>query len=245
MSTIRRIEHETTASKIESITIAESPLRSSSFSDYGEGFTTLNFENKNIAELNQYPSESLWNTAGGQFNPSCPLEAEVDTIYGTTVIHGTTVIQFKNDYRHKDSHLRLLFLKPYPKTTVLANNSTLLIEMLSEIDNLLKNEYDWDEIDYRKPTPEDIDRAKLVLTEFVFIMNYGEYSLQKPHISNSEDGGAKIEWHSDKRSLYLRIDRLESIATKIQDEPDGTTTVDTKSFRQQDYLSLWKWISNE
>ena len=241
MSTIRRIEHETTASKIEPMTIAESPLRNSPF--YYDH--TFNFENENIAELNQYPSESLWNTAGGQLNPSYPLEAEVDTTYGIPPIYGTLVIQFKNDYRHKDSHLRLLFLKPYPKTTVLANNSTLLIEMLSEIDNLLKNEYDWDEIDYRKPTPEDIDRAKLVLTEFIFIMNYGEYSFQKPHISNSEDGGAKIEWHSDKRSLYLRIDRLKSIATKIQDEPDGTTTVDTKPFQQQDYLSLWKWISNE
>lgn len=234
MPTTSRIEHGTTASKIELMTIAESPLQSPPFSDYGEGFTMFNFENKNIAAPNPYPSESLWNTVGGQFNPSSALEAEVDTTYRTSVIQW-----------HTDSDLMLLFLKPHPKTTLLANNSILLREMLSEIDNLLKNEYDWDEIDYRKPSPEDIDCAKLVLIEFVFIMNYGEYSLQKPHISNSEDGGGKIEWHSDKRSLYLRIDCLKSIATKIQDEPDGTTTVDTKPFRQQDYLSLWKWISNE
>ena len=123
------------------------------------------------------------------------------------------------------------------------NNHILLEEMLSEIDDLLKNEYDWDEIDYIKPTPEDINYAKSVLTDFVFTIGYEGYLLKKPYISNSEDGGAKIEWHSDKRSLYLRINRLESVITQIWDGPD-ITNVGDKPFLQQDYLSLWKWISN-
>ncbi len=123
------------------------------------------------------------------------------------------------------------------------NNHILLEQMLSEIDDLLKNEYDWDEIDYIKPTPEDINYAKSVLTDFVFTIGYEGYLLKKPYISNSEDGGAKIEWHSDKRSLYLRINRLESVITQIWDGPD-ITNVGDKPFLQQDYLSLWKWISN-
>ena len=124
------------------------------------------------------------------------------------------------------------------------NNHILLEEMLSEIDDLLKNEYDWDEIDYIKPTPEDINYAKSVLTEFVTTIGYEGYSLTKPYISNSEDGGAKIEWHLDKRSLYLRIGSLESVATMIEDKPDGTTTIDDKPFLQKSYLSLWEWIIN-
>ena len=151
-------------------------------------------------------------------------------------------------YRYDDKTFlvkRLLGRRQY-NPSIITENSILLVEMLSEIDSLLKNEYDWDEIDYRKPTLKDISHAKSILTEFVFVttIGYEGYSLTKPYISNSEDGGAKIEWHLDKRSLYLRIGSLESVATMIEDKPDGTTTIDDKPFLQKSYLSLWEWIIN-
>lgn len=144
----------------------------------------------------------------------------------------------------EDFNLELPYPKPYPDSAVLDSNSTLLREMLSEIDVLLTNEYDWDEIDYRKPTVEDINFAKDTLIKFVTVIGGEGCLLTKPYISNSEDGGAKIEWHSDnsKRSLYLRITCHESVATKIWDESDETNIAD-ESFSQENYLSLWKWIS--
>ena len=123
-------------------------------------------------------------------------------------------------------------------------DENMMSTILSEIDDILKNEYDWDEIDYRKPTLKDISQAKSILTEFVTTISYEGYSLIKPYISNSENGGAKIEWHLDKRSLYLRIGSLESIATMIEDKSDGTT-IDDKPFLQKSYLSLWEWVINE
>ena len=124
------------------------------------------------------------------------------------------------------------------------NNHILLEQMLSEIDDLLKNEYDWDEIDYRKPTPEDINRSKDVLTEFVSIIDSEGYSLEKPYISNFEEGGATIEWDTDERSLHLEITQHNSVITKMWDEPDRAV-IDTKLLLKEDYLLLWKWIINE
>ena len=136
--------------------------------------------------------------------------------------------EFNYHYEHKDTNSRLMLgFKQYRRAEASINNHILLGEMLSEIDSLLKNEYDWDEIDYRKPTFEDISRAKSVLIDFVFTISYDGYSLKKPYISNSEDGGAKFEWHLDERSLYIRIDRLKSVVTQMRDESDKTI-IDTK-----------------
>jgi len=190
---------------------------------------TLNFGDEDTGNTQQPPFGSLSHTEKRQRSQP--------------VISNTLGITYRiTPSPYKDPNFSVLVIKPDRRT--IPDNSILLQEMLSEIDDLLKNEYDWDDIDYRKPTPEDISRAKFVLIDFVFTMSYEGYLLKKPYISNSEDGGAKIEWHSDKRSLYLRIDRRKSIAAKIQDEPDRTT-VHTNPFLQQDYLSLWKWIINE
>ena len=170
-----------------------------------------------------------WTKAGMRFDqPTAPRIEVGDT--DSTPIFGLG----------EDFNLEL----PYPDSAVLDSNSTLLREMLSEIDALLTNEYDWDEIDYRKPTLEDINFAKDTLIKFVTVIGWERCLLTKPYISNSEDGGAKIEWHSDnnKRSLYLRITCHESVATKIWDESDETN-IDNEPFLQENYLSLWKWIS--
>ena len=169
-----------------------------------------------------------------QFNQPTALAIEVDNTDSTSIIEW-----------NEDFDLALWSFKSYPNYRLIRDNSTLLVEMLSEIDSLLENEYDWDEIDYRKSTHEDINYAKIILTEFVNVISYGGKVLTKPYISNSEDGGAKIEWHSGERSLYLRINCFESIATTMEDNPDGTTTILDKPFSPQSYLSLWKWIINE
>lgn len=125
-----------------------------------------------------------------------------------------------------------------------AKNDILLQEMLSEIESLLDNEYDWDEIDYKKPTAEDINRAKSVLIDFVSTINSEGYSVKKPYISNSENGGANIEWDTDERSLYMEITQHDSVITKIWDEPDRSV-IDTELLQKENYLPLWKWIINE
>lgn len=153
--------------------------------------------------------------------------------------------EFNYHYEHKDTNSKLFFgFRQYGRVEVSVNNYILLDRMLSEVEVLLKNEYSWDEIDYRKPTTKDISRAKTFLMSFVFTIGSAGYIVKKPHISNSEDGGAKFEWHLGERSLYLRIDRLKSVVTKIWDESDRTI-VDTKPLLQQNYLSLWKWIIND
>ena len=116
--------------------------------------------------------------------------------------------------------------------------------MLSEIDNLLKNEYDWDEIDYIKPTPEDINYAKSVLTDFVFTISYEGYTLKKPYISNFEEGGASIKWKIGDRTLYLEIGQNVSIFSKVWRESGKPHTIDRPLFKK-DYLLLWKWVINE
>lgn len=141
-------------------------------------------------------------------------------------------------------HLGILPSEPHIKPEVLKANSTLLIEMLSEIDSLLENEYNWDEIDYKNPTLEDMKSAKITLTKFVNVITYSGHLLTEPDIFNSEDGGATIEWHSNNRSLYLRMDSSKSVATQIEDQSNGTTIVDIP-FEQKSYLSLWKWLINE
>ena len=123
------------------------------------------------------------------------------------------------------------------------NNYILLEEMLSEIDSLLKNEYDWDEIDYGKPTLEDISRAKSVLIDFVFTINEG-YLLKKPYISNFEEGGASIKWKIGDRTLYLEIAQNDSVVSKVWRE-SGKTLAKERPLLKKDYLRLWKWIINE
>lgn len=146
---------------------------------------------------------------------------------------------------HEPSHLENLPPEPHIKSEVLEGNSTLLTEMLSKIDSLLENKYDWDDIDYKHPTLEDMKSAKVTLTKFVKVITYSGHSLTEPDIFNSEDGGATIEWHLDNRSLYLRLDCSKSVATKIEDEDSETTTIVDMPFEQKSYLPLWKWIINE
>ena len=129
---------------------------------------------------------------------------------------------------------------------ILDNNSLLLREIISKIDNLLLNEYDWEYMDYEKPSIEHINFAKDTIIKFFKVVGcYGEQLLNEPYISNSENGGAKIEWHLGERSLYLRIDCIDQIATKIHDKLDGTTIIEDEPFVEQSYLSLWKWVNNE
>ena len=124
-------------------------------------------------------------------------------------------------------------------------NDVILQGMMSEIDSLLENDYDWEKIDYIKPTLEDINHAKSILTDFVTTIDYEGCSLKKPYISNSEQGGVKIEWHLDKRSLYIRISRLKLVATMIEDKSDDRTTIDDKLFLKKSYLPLWQWLISE
>lgn len=222
MRTIHTTEHEIIVSGMEVMNVLNPSTQI---------FEPFDFENENIVEFNQHLFKNSWTKVGRRFNQPTAW-VKIDSTYSIPIIEWG-----------EDFNLELPYLKPYPNSTVLDNNSTLLREMLSEIDGLLTNEYDWDEIDYRKPTLEDINFAKDTLIKFVKVIGCCEgYLLTKPYISNSEDGGAKIEWHSDKRSLYLRIARHESVATKIWDESDETN-IDNEPFLQENYLSLWKWIS--
>lgn len=123
----------------------------------------------------------------------------------------------------------------------IAKNRILLQEMLSEIASLLDNEYDWDEIDYQKPTPEDIKRSKDVLTEFVSIIDSEGYSLKRPHISNFEEGGASIKWKIGERTLYLEITQNESGFSKVWRESGKRLGIERPLFKR-DYLRLWKWV---
>ena len=121
---------------------------------------------------------------------------------------------------------------------------TLLQQILSEIDNPLKNEYDWDEIGYRKPTPEDIDHAKFVLREFVSTIISKGYTLKKPCISHFEEGGASIKWKIGDRTLYLEIGQNDSVFSKIWKEFGNLRAIE-RPLLKKDYLRLWKWIINE
>ncbi len=125
-----------------------------------------------------------------------------------------------------------------------AKNDIILREMLSEIESLLDNEYEWDEIDYQKPTPEDIKRSKDVLTEFVSIIDTEGYALKKAHISNFEEGGASIKWKIEERTLYLEITQDESSFSKVWRESGKRLGIE-RPLLKKDYLQLWKWLINE
>ena len=155
--------------------------------------------------------------------------------------------EYQYNYRHNDKDFvvrRLFTFKQPNEFTISAKNHILLQEMLSEIESLLKNEYDWDEIDYRKPTPEDINRSKDVLTGFVSIIDSEGYLLEKPHISNFEEGGASIKWKIGDRTLYLEIAQSDSFVSKVWKE-SGKTLAKERPLFKKDYLRLWKWIINE
>lgn len=145
-------------------------------------------------------------------------------------------------YENKGIVVRHLFVGQSNESIIPAKNSILLRDMLSEIESLL--EYDWDEIDYRKPTPEDIKRSKEVLTEFVSIIDSEGYSLKRPHISNFEEGGASIKWKIGERTLYLEITQNESGFSKVWRESGKRLGIE-RILQKKDYLRLWKWIINE
>ena len=147
-------------------------------------------------------------------------------------------------YKYKSFVIRYLSVEQSNESIISAKNDILLQEMLSEIDNLLDNEYDWDEIDYLKPTLEDIKRSKDVLTEFVSIIDSEGYSLKKPHISNFEEGGASIKWKIGERTLYLEITQNESGFSKVWRESGKRLGIE-RPLLKEDYLRLWKWIINE
>lgn len=232
MQTIDRIEYRTAASEIE----AENELNPSSeiFDPFGfhKQGGTFDFKNKKIVKLDQPLFENLQTKASKRFNQPTALVVKVDNT------HSTSIIEWDEDF-----DLGLRYLKPYPDYTLVSDNSTLLVEMLSEIDSILKNEYDWDEIDYRKPTPEDINYAKIILTEFVTIVGCDGYLLTKPYISNFEEGGASIKWKIGDRTLYLEIGQNISIYTKVWRESNKACSIERPLF-QTDYLQLWEWIIN-
>lgn len=264
MQTTHPVEHGTTVSRSG---VMSGPETNSQISDplvSQKPFEPFDLENENIGEINQHPLKNLWTKVGRRLNQSTALRItlgdegdEVDSAYRSAMIEWDVDLYLGlQDFISLRSvdlftwyevpYLGGRYLKTYPNSTVLDKNSTLLREMLSEIDDLLKNEYDWDAMDYREPTREDINFAMDTLIKFVQVIGCCEgYLLTKPYISNSEDGGAKLEWHSGERSLYLRIDRPEPVATTIVDNPDGTTTIEDIPFQQDFYLSLWKWIIYE
>ena len=188
----------------------------------------------------QSKSESLSHTAIRQSNAF-----SIPVIVGIVPDLPLSEYHYTYRYENKDFVVRRLFRFKQPNESIIsAKNRILLQEMLSEIESLLKNEYDWDEIDYRKPTPEDINRSKDVLTEFVSIIDFEGYSLKKPHISNFEEGGASIRWKIGDRTLYLEVAQNDSIVSKVWRE-SGKTFAKERPLLKKDYLRLWKWIINE
>ena len=190
----------------------------------------FDFESKRIVELGQLLFENLQTKANRRFNQPTALMVEVDNTDSTSIIEW-----------NEDFDLVLQYLKPYPNYTVVSSNSTLLVEMLSEIDSLLRNEYDWDEIDYIKPTPQDIVCAKIILTEFVTVVGNSGYLLRKPYISNFEEGGASMKWKIGDRTLYLEVGQNISIYTKTWKESGKRCSIEKPLF-QRDYIQLWEWV---
>ena len=163
---------------------------------------------------------------------------------GVHIVHTLQPPEYHYNWHSNKGFIVLVGVKQSNELGISAENTILLKEILSEIESLLKNEYDWDDIGYRKPTREDINRSKNVLTEFVTIIDSNRYSLEKPHISNFEEGGATIKWKIGDRTLYLEIGQNESIVSKVWRE-SGELRATERPLRKKDYLQLWKWIINE
>ncbi len=120
-------------------------------------------------------------------------------------------------------------------------------KILDQIDNLLTNEYDWDEIGYEKPRPEDMENAKSVMSDFISSISsagYSLFSLETPSISNGENGGATIEWRENGKSLYFDISHQSAKCTKVWKE-GKRTIVRTKKLHKSNYVKVWEWIINE
>lgn len=219
------------------------------------------YQNTDVAKPKQYPSENLWNSdsTNFQFYPSYTSKTWLETPYHLSIIQPTALgVCFETPYGvfilqldaleaggvvsyYRSWNLGLLPLKSYLDPTVLDNNFTLLREMLSEIDSLLMNQCDWDEIDYRKPTSQDINCAKDTLIKFVEIIGYADHLLTKPYISNFEEGGASIKWKIGDRTLYLEVGQNISIYTKTWNESGKRCSIE-RPLSQRDYLQLWEWV---
>ena len=118
---------------------------------------------------------------------------------------------------------------------------------MDQIDDLLTDEYDWDEIGYEKPRPEDMENAKSIMSEFISSISsagYSLFSLETPSISNGENGGATIEWRENEKSLYFDISHQSAKCTKVWKE-GKRTIVRTNKLRKSDYVKVWEWIINE
>ncbi len=258
MRTIDTMEHEITASGTEVRNVFNPSSQIFAPFGYGKQFGTFDFENENIVEFNQPLFKNSWIRVGRPFNQPTALGVEALGVeVGGTYSPPHLFVAAASPYprvevdstyrppiiirRAENFNLGLPYLKPYPNSIVLDNNSTLLREMLSEIDGLLMNEYDWDEIDYRKPTLEDINCAKDTLIKFVKIIGYADYLLTKPYISNFEEGGASIKWKIGDRTLYLEVGQNISIYTKTWKESGKRCSIEKPLF-QRDYIQLWEWV---
>ncbi len=123
-------------------------------------------------------------------------------------------------------------------------NKIIFKKVSDQIDELLTNEYDWDEIGYEKPYPKDIDYAKRIMLDFISSINSAGYSLsalEMPFISNGENGGATIEWRESGRSLYFDIKHRSAKFTKVWKE-GKRTIVRTNKLHKTDYVKVWEWI---
>ncbi len=142
---------------------------------------------------------------------------------------------------------RKIIIGPLSSDINQSSNDILSQKIFEQIDDLLTNEYDWDEIGYEKARPEDIDKAKNVLSNFISSINsagYSLFSLETPSISNGENGGATIEWRENGRSLYFDINHQSTKFTKVWREGKNTI-VRTKKLRKSDYVKVWEWIIDE
>ena len=222
---------------------ADNPIFTTIHGDFFNYLSTANKESGERCEIifNDEPSqlESLSHTAIRQSNTF-----SISVIANRVL--GLPQPEYHYNYRYENTSVVVmrLFVEQSNEFTISAENDILLQGMLSEIDDLLKNEYDWDEIDYIKPTPEDIDYAKFVLREFVFTISSKGYSLKKPYISNFEEGGASIKWKIGDRTLYLEIGENISVFSKVWRESDGTRVIE-RPLSNTDYLQLWNWIIDE
>jgi len=122
-------------------------------------------------------------------------------------------------------------------------NNYLYETILSKIDELMDNDYDWSEIGYEKPTIKNIDYAKSYISEFIITMCLQGYKIFIPQISNSENGGATLKWSKGDKILYFDILYKDNKYTKVWDDKDKTF-VETKKLVKKMHAKIWEWLIN-
>jgi len=102
---------------------------------------------------------------------------------------------------------------------------------------------DWNNKGSKRPNRNALDRAYIVLDEFLCAVIYSGRVWRAPFISSDEDGHITIEWIMGNNELHIEISEDSEEYTKVWGI-NIQSEMHQEILRSSEYINLWDWVNS-